>query len=87
MDNDMNSRLTILETRIETILPTLATKSDLLEVKTSIVMWVVLVTLSVAALNMAVMVFIFQRLPVQPAQPPQVIVVPQSQPAPTVPQK
>lgn len=85
MDNDMNPRLTALETRLDTILPTLATKADIantmtaiLDAKTSIVMWMVLVTVSVAALTTGVMMFVINRaLPVQPAPAPQVIIVPQ----------
>lgn len=71
-----------MTTKLETILPTLATKADIsntmaaiLDAKASIVMWVTLVTLSAAALNIAVMVFML-ALP----QQPQVIIVPQQSP-------
>lgn len=35
-DGDMNARITALETRLDTVLPTLATKSDIESVKTEI---------------------------------------------------
>lgn len=35
-DDDMDSRLTALETRFDTILPTLATKSDLAELRAEV---------------------------------------------------
>ena len=74
--DDMDTeRLTRLETRVETILPTLATKGDVSEAKASIVMWVAGVIAASTVIVVTVLIFAINR-----AMPPQA----QTQAAPIV---
>jgi hypothetical protein len=82
----MEHRLTALETKIETILPTLATKADVADAKSNIVQWVAGTGFAIVAIIVSVMAFMLNRaLPPQsaaaPATPPIVINVPAQQPA------
>ncbi len=81
-DNDpMGHRVTVLETRLDTILPTLATKTDIGDTKTAIseakadiVKWVVGTALAGIALALTVMTFVLNNAsPKAPAPPPVVI--------------
>jgi hypothetical protein len=85
----MDTRLTALETRLDTILPTLATKGDVSEAKASIVMWVAGIGFAITAVILSVMTFMFNRaMPIQ-GQPTPIIVYPAppvSPPAPQPPQ-
>jgi hypothetical protein len=85
-DGDMEHRLTALETKIETILPTLATKADVADAKSNIVQWVAGIGFAIVAIIVSVMAFMLNRaLPPQsaaaPGTPPIVINVPAQQPA------
>jgi hypothetical protein len=85
MDTD---RLTKLETRIETILPTLATKGDVSEAKASIVMWLAGVVAASTAIIIAVLAFMLNRAipPQAPMQQAPIVVYPQqNQPVPQSP--
>jgi hypothetical protein len=65
-DNDMDRRLTVLETRFDTILPTLATKldiealrSDMLKMHNDLLKWIIgfSITIFVAVIGFDVAVF------------------------------
>lgn len=89
--DDMNLRLTKLETRVETILPTLATKSDIAETKTAIataesgiVKWLSGIVIGVVSLAVAIILFAFNRVsPPQSQSAQPVIVYPMQQSAPS----
>jgi hypothetical protein len=76
----MENRLTKLETRLDTILPVLATKGDVSEAKASIVMWVAGVIAASTAIIIAVLIFAINRAnPSAPAtQAGPIIVYPQA---------
>jgi hypothetical protein len=57
MENAAENRLTVLETRLDTILPTLATKSDVSDVKASLVMWLGSIVAASTAVVIAVLLF------------------------------
>lgn len=73
-------RLTKLETRLDTILPILATRGDVSEAKAGIVMWLAAVIAASTAIIIAVLIFAINRVnpgtPQTPAAP--VIVYPQA---------
>lgn len=83
-DGDMNERLTALESRIDTILPTLATKADIAEVRTeiaesaaNIIKWIVGTALGISVAAITIMTFVLNNAtPKQAPQQPTVIVVP-----------
>jgi hypothetical protein len=80
----MEARLTKLETRLDTILPTLATKGDVSEAKSHITMWLSGVILAATAIIITVLAFMLNRaVPIQPsAQSAPIIIYPQQAPAP-----
>jgi hypothetical protein len=86
-DDGLGIRLTVLETRIETVLPTLATKGDVSEAKASIVMWAAGVVAASTAIIITVLAFLINRVsPPQSAQQAPIVVYPQqSQPMPQSP--
>jgi hypothetical protein len=59
MDGD---RLTRLEVKVETILPTLATKADISDAKYDIVKWLSAIILAVAAIGISVLLFALNRI-------------------------
>ncbi|TMH41094.1 MAG: hypothetical protein E6H54_17660 [Betaproteobacteria bacterium] len=61
MDNGIENRLGILETRLDTILPTLATKADVSEAKASLVMWLGSIVGASTAIVIAVLLFAINR--------------------------
>jgi hypothetical protein len=64
-----SDRLTALETKIETILPVLATKGDVSEAKADIIKWLAGAALAVVAIIVSVMAFMLNRaIPVQSTQ-------------------
>lgn len=80
----MDSRLTALETRFDTVLPTLATKSDIAEVKAQIVgtesktiRWVAGIGVATVTALISILSFMFARLEVKPAPavPPQAPII------------
>ncbi len=84
----MDTRLTKLETKIETILPTLATKGDVFEAKSDIIKFVAMAALAITTILIAVLAFMLNRaVPAQPMQQAPVVVVPvpANQPAPQSP--
>jgi hypothetical protein len=87
-DGEMEHRLTALETKIETILPTLATKADVADAKSNIVQWVAGIGFAIVAIIVSVMAFMLNRaLPPQSAgagspQPIVINVPAQQAPAP-----
>jgi hypothetical protein len=71
-------RLTKLETRIDTILPTLATKGDISEAKASVVMWIAGVVAASTAIVVAVLLFAINRAnPPQAQQQAPIVIYPQ----------
>jgi hypothetical protein len=93
---EMDNRLTKLETRWETVIPTLATKTDIAETKTAIaaaesgvVKWISGIVVAVGSIGVAVTLFAFNRIspPQSPPQAQPIIVYPAAQqiPAPTPP--
>ena len=87
-DDEMAERIARLETRLDTVLPTLATKGDVSEAKAAIVMWVAMAALAVVAIIVSVTAFMLNRaIPSQSAAP--IIIYPQQaastqQPSPPV---
>ncbi len=81
--DDMEERLIKLETRIETILPTLATKGAVSEAKADIIKWLAGAALAIVAIIISVMAFMLNRaVPVQAStQQPPIIIYPQSTPS------
>ena len=57
MDNAAELRFAALETRIDTILPTLATKADVAEAKANLVMWLASIVAASTAIVIAVLLF------------------------------
>ena len=67
-------RLTALETRLDVILPTLATKADIAEVKaaiaeakSSLLVWGITTAVAVVAILVSVMLFLAQQLQLTPS--------------------
>lgn len=67
-------RLTALETRLDVILPTLATKADIAEVKTaiaesksSLLIWGITTAVAVVAILVSLMLFLAQQLEATPS--------------------
>lgn len=85
---DSADRLTKLETKIETILPTLATKADISDAKYDIVKWLSAIILAVAAIGISVLLFALNRVspPQANAQQAPIIVYPANPPAAQSPQ-
>jgi len=80
----MDTRVAKLETKLDTILPTLATKGDVSEAKASIVMWLAGVIAASTAIIIAVLAFMLNRaIPAQPTQAAPVVVYPPQQMAPS----
>ncbi|SRR6266571_3240836 len=79
MDND---RLTRLESKVETILPTLATKADISDAKYDIVKWLSAIILAVAAIGISVLLFALNRIspPQAATQAAPIIIYPQPTP-------
>ena len=74
-NGEMEHRLTALETKLETILPTLATRGDVSEAKSAIVMWMSGVVFAAAALTVSVLLFAINRAsPISAPFQPQPIV-------------
>ena len=61
MDNAAENRLTVLEARLDTILPTLATKADVSEAKASLVMWLGSIVGASTAIVIALLLFAINR--------------------------
>jgi hypothetical protein len=80
-------KLDKLETKMETILPTLATKGDVSEAKASIVMWAAGVAAASTAIIVSVLAFMLNRAvpPQAPTQQAPIVVYPQNPPAPQSP--
>ena len=68
--NDQGERLAKLEARLDTILPTLATKSDVSESKATIVMWVAGIAFASTALIVSVMAYMLNHPIAQAPQQP-----------------
>jgi hypothetical protein len=62
MDAGLANRLGVLETRLETILPTLATKADVSDAKASLVMWLGSIVTASTAMVIAVLLFAINRV-------------------------
>ncbi|HEY3078055.1 MAG TPA: hypothetical protein VGJ74_23005 [Burkholderiales bacterium] len=62
MDDAAENRLTVLETRLDTILPTLATKGDVSEAKASLVMWLASIVAASTAVVIAVLLFAISQI-------------------------
>lgn len=85
---NVETRLTKLETRLDTILPTLATKGDVSEAKADIIKWLAGASFAITAIIVAVLAFMLNRaVPMQPASQAAspIIIYPQAHPAPTLP--
>lgn len=84
---DTDNRLTKLETKLDTLLPLLATKGDVAESTAKLVMWIAGAVIGAVAIIVSVMAFMLNRaVPVQSAQPNAPIVIyPQSAPLPVIP--
>lgn len=72
---DVDTRLTRLETRLDTLLPLLATKGDVSEAKADIIKWTAGLITAAVAIIISVLAFMLNR-----AVPPQA----QTQPAPII---
>lgn len=72
----METRLTKLETKIETILPTLATKGDVSEAKASLTMWLAAIVIASTAIIITVLAFLINRVaPIQPVSPSAPVII------------
>ena len=72
--DDGNLRLAKLETKVETIIPTLATKGDVAEAKAGIIMWLAGVVIAATAIIISVLAFMLNRaVPPQSSSAPIVI--------------
>ena len=87
-DGNDSDRLTKLETRVETVMPTLATKADIADAKYDIVKWLSAIILTVAAIGISILLFALNRVSPPQSQQPPIIIYPQpsSSPAPQSPQ-
>ena len=83
----MDTRVTRLEARLDTILPNLATKGDVAEAKADIIKWLAGIAFAIVAIIISVLAFMLNRaVPVQSvSQPAPVIVYPQPAPIPQQP--
>jgi len=61
MDNGIANRLGVLETGLDTILPTLATKADVSDAKASLVMWLGSIVAASTAIVIAVLLFAINK--------------------------
>jgi hypothetical protein len=73
-DVEIEHRLTALETRLDVILPTLATKADIAELKASIaesksslLIWGITTAVAVVAILVSLMLFLAQQLQATPS--------------------
>jgi hypothetical protein len=78
----MEHRVTALETWLDSVLPTLATKGDIRDAKASIVMWAATIVASATAIIIAVTIFGSSRITI-PQVAPAVINNPAPAAAPT----
>jgi hypothetical protein len=81
----MDTRVTKLETKLDTILPMLATKADVSDAKADIIKWLAGVAFAIVAILVSVLAFMLNRAVPPPAamqQPAPVVVYPQPQQAP-----
>ena len=62
MDDGIANRLSVLETRLDTILPTLATKGDVSDAKASLIMWLGSIVAASTAIVIAVLLFAINRV-------------------------
>jgi hypothetical protein len=62
MNDAAHHRLTVLEARLDTLLPTLATKADMSEAKASLVMWLGSTVAASTAIVIAVLLFAINRV-------------------------
>jgi hypothetical protein len=98
-DVEIEHRLTALETRLEVILPTLATKADIAEVKaaiaeskSSLLVWGITTAVAVVAILVSVMFFLAEQLQLtssdesasQPVSQLRTVSAPTSTSAPTI---
>ncbi len=77
-DGEMEHRLTALETRLDTVLPTLATKADIASIESKIVKWVAGIGIATVTVIISVLSFLFSRIDHEPPpqQPPIIINIP-----------
>ena len=61
MDNGVANRLGILETRLDAILPTLATRADVSDAEASLVMWLGGIVAASTAIVIAVLLFAINK--------------------------
>ena len=83
-DGDMEHRVTALETRLDTILPTLATKADIGELRAEFKGWTLTTALTIVGTMLAGFIGIASLIAKQPSAPssqPIIINVPAAQPA------
>jgi hypothetical protein len=62
LNDAADHRLTVLEARLDTILPTLATKADMSEAKASLVMWLGSIVAASTAIVITVLLFAINRV-------------------------
>ena len=74
-DGDMEHRVTALETRLDTILPTLATKADLAQGFADVVKWIVGAAIGVGVAGITVMTFVLNNaVPKAPPTPTPIVI-------------
>lgn len=86
--DEINMRLSKLETKVDVLIPTLATKADISDTKYDIVKWLSALMVALTALGITVITFMLNRaLPIQSdAQRQPIIIYPQQQITPPTPQ-
>ena len=70
----MDARMTALETRLDTILPTLATKADISMLESKMVKWVAGIGIATVTVIVSVLGFLFSRIDLPAPQATPIIV-------------
>ncbi len=83
-DGRMESRVTALETRLDTVLPTLATKADVVTMESRLVRWMAGIGIATVTVMISVLSFLYSRIDTKPAPaapPPIIITIPGAVPS------
>ena len=78
-DGGMDSRVTVIETRLDTVLPTVATKADLSATESKLVRWVTGIGIASVTVLISILSFLASRVEMRappPTAPPVIINIP-----------
>lgn len=77
MGSEMEHRLTVLETRLDATLPSIATKADIGDTKSDLIKWVAGTMIAGIAIIISFMTFLISRIEIKPSlQQPVIINIP-----------